>query len=180
MNTKIIAISAALLTMASLGFFATYGESQDQAAPKVFMRAKLDHSQKLLEALVMEDFDGLAKQSQNLSLLSLAASWQVIQTPEYAQQSLEFRRAADAVHNNAEKKNIDGAALAYVQMTMKCVNCHKYVRGVRMAKAEGQESYRLTRAESFAGTNELTAGWHNDLFDSLRNRPFRYNRGGRG
>jgi hypothetical protein len=110
--------------------------SQESPAPKMFMREKLNHSQKLLEALVLEDFKGMAKESQALSLLSLAASWQVLQTPEYAQQSLEFRRAADAVHNAAEKNNLDGAALAYVEVTMKCVNCHKYVRGVRMAATE--------------------------------------------
>lgn len=145
MNAKTAAAVLSVLVAGCLAFFAAKGQSQDQAAPKVFMRAKLDHSQKLLESLVMEDFNGLAKQSQQLSLLSLAASWQVIQTPEYAQQSLEFRRAADAIHNAAEKKNIDGAALAYVEMTMKCVNCHKYVRGVRMAKASGaSEPVRLT------------------------------------
>jgi cytochrome c556 len=109
--------------------------SQEEPAPKIFMRSKLEHSQKLLEALAVEDFAGMAKDSQALSLLSLAASWQVLQTPEYAQQSLEFRRSADALTEAARKKNLDGAALAYVQMTMKCVSCHKYVRGVRMAAA---------------------------------------------
>jgi hypothetical protein len=112
------------------------GRSQEPQGAKVFMRAKLEHSQKLLEGLVMEDYNAINKNAQALSLLSLAASWQVLQTPEYAQQSLEFRRAADAVHNAAEKKNLDGAALAYMEMTMKCVNCHKYVRGVRMAAAD--------------------------------------------
>jgi hypothetical protein len=130
------------VTIALVGVVAGLAHSQDDPAPKVFMRAKLDHSQKLLEALALEDFKGMAKQSQALSLLSLAASWQVLQTPEYAQQSLEFRRAADAVHNAAEKKNLDGAALAYVEMTMKCVNCHKYVRGVRLA-AEDRPGDRL-------------------------------------
>lgn len=145
MKATTAAVMLSLLAAGCLAFYATSGQSQDLTAPKVFMRGKLDHSQKLLESLVMEDFDGLAKQSQQLSLLSLAASWQVIQTPEYAQQSLEFRRAADAIHNAAEKKNIDGAALAYVEMTMKCVNCHKYVRGVRMAKANGgSQSVRRT------------------------------------
>jgi hypothetical protein len=126
---------------AVLGTAAGLARGQD-ATPKELMRSKLNHSQKLLEALVLEDFRGMAKQSQALSLLSLAASWQVLQTPEYAHQSLEFRRAADALHNAAEKKNLDGAALAYVQMTMKCVSCHKYVRGVRMAAAEPPESRR--------------------------------------
>lgn len=100
-----------------------------------FMRAKLVHSQKLLEGLTMEDYDEIAKHAQDLSLLSLAANWQVLQTEEYVQQSREFRRAADALREAAKKRNIDGAALAYVDVTMKCVNCHKYVRGVRMASS---------------------------------------------
>ena len=29
-----------------------------------------------------------------------------------------------------------GAALAYVEATMKCVSCHKYVRRVKMMRAE--------------------------------------------
>lgn len=119
--------------------------SQEREGAKMFMRAKLEHSQKLLEGLVLEDYDAIGKQAQSLSLLSLAASWQVLQTPEYAQQSLEFRRACDAVSAAAKKKNIDGAALAYMEMTMKCVNCHKYVRGVRMAAAEPpQDAPRLS------------------------------------
>jgi hypothetical protein len=60
----------------------------------------------------------------------------VLQTPEYLQQSQDFRRTADAVTEAAKKKNLDGTALAYVELTMKCINCHKYVRGVRMADAK--------------------------------------------
>jgi hypothetical protein len=125
------------ISAATSGLMYSFSRSQDPDKPQAFMRAKLDHSQKLLEGLVMEDFNAINRNAQALSLLSLAASWQVMQTPEYAQQSLEFRRAADAVHQAAEKKNIDAAALAYMDVTIKCVNCHKYVRGVRMAAAEG-------------------------------------------
>ncbi|MGC3971676.1 MAG: hypothetical protein QM775_31325 [Pirellulales bacterium] len=32
-----------------------------------------------------------------------------------------------------EKQNLDGALLAYLTMTMQCVDCHKHVRDVRMA-----------------------------------------------
>ncbi len=101
-----------------------------------FMRAKLTNSQKVLEGLSLEDFDLIAKNSQAMSLLSQAANWQVLQTPEYLQHSQDFRRAADAVTEAAKKKNLDGAALGYVELTMKCINCHKYVRGVRMAHAK--------------------------------------------
>jgi hypothetical protein len=129
------------IVIAVLGSIVTQrAASQDDRPAKVFMRSKLEHSQKLLEGLALEDFAAMDKHSQELSLLSLVASWQVLQTPEYAQQSLEFRRAADALTEAARKKNLDGAALAYVEMTMKCVKCHKYVRGVRMAAAEPQLS----------------------------------------
>jgi cytochrome c556 len=99
-----------------------------------FMQAKLTHSQKVLEALALENYDQIAKHSQEMSLLSQAASWQVLQTPEYLQHSIEFRRRADALTQAAKEKNLDGAALAYVEITLKCVQCHKYVRNVRMAR----------------------------------------------
>lgn len=105
-----------------------------------FMRAKLEHSKKLLEGLALEDFDLIAQQSQDLSLLSQATNWQVLNTAEYLEQSAEFRRTADALTQAAKEKNLDGAALRYVDLTMKCVNCHKYVRKVRLAAAPGDAS----------------------------------------
>lgn len=122
--------------MLILGLLAGSGHTQLQPNKvSEFMKLKLQHAQKVLEGLVMEDFDTIEKNSQSLSLLSQAETWQVLQTPDYLQHSGEFRRAANAVTNAAREKNIDGAALAYLEMTMKCVNCHKYVRDVRMANA---------------------------------------------
>ena len=115
---------------------ATLGQSEPPNNVRDFMRAKLANSQKVLEGLATEDFDMIAKNAQAMSLLSQATNWQVLQTQEYLQQSQDFRRTADALTEAARKKNLDGAALAYVELTMKCVNCHKYVRGVRMADLE--------------------------------------------
>ena len=106
-----------------------------------FMQAKLAHAQKVVEGLALEDFEAIAKNAQSISLLTQAEVWQVFQTPEYVQHSQEFRRAADAVSDAAIKKNIDAAALAYVDMTLKCVNCHKYVRTKRMASLKPLERY---------------------------------------
>ena len=103
---------------------------------KTFMQAKMQHAQQVLEGLALEDFDGIAKSSQELSLLSNAAQWQVLQTPEYVLRSAEFRRSADSLTKAAKEKNIDGATLHYMQMTLRCVECHKYVRSVREARWE--------------------------------------------
>ena len=101
---------------------------------KEFMRVKLGYAQKVLEGLTLEDFDLIAKSSQEMNLLSKATNWQVLQTPEYLRQSQDFQHATEALTEAAKKKNLDGAALAYVEVTMKCINCHKYVRGVRAPK----------------------------------------------
>jgi cytochrome c556 len=98
-----------------------------------FMRRKLTHSEQVLEGLATEDFKSIAQHAQQLSLLSQATTWQVLQTADYLDHSSEFRRAADRLTEAARKKNLDGAALAYVDMTMSCINCHKYVRETRAA-----------------------------------------------
>lgn len=126
---RLILVLAAVAVF--VGVVARHAKSQQQPRRQAFMQTKLNHSQKLLEGLALEDFDSMAKHAQALSVLSLDAQWQVLQTTEYAHQSLEFRRTADALAAAAKNKNLDGAALAYVEMTMKCVHCHKYLRNVR-------------------------------------------------
>lgn len=101
----------------------------DQVA--VFMRAKLAHSQNVLEGLAVEDYGLIDKGAQELSLASEDASWQVLQTEDYARQSADFRRSCDSLRKAAKSHNLDGAALAWMEVTMKCVQCHKYVRDVR-------------------------------------------------
>ena len=125
-----------VLAIGTVLFAAFQGEGKPKNDLRDFMHAKLTHSQKVLEGLTSNDFDLIAKHAESLTELSLASNWQVLQTEDYVEQSREFRRASSAVRDAAKKKNLDGAALAYVDMTMKCVNCHKYVRGVRIANLE--------------------------------------------
>jgi len=107
----------------------------DENEPTIskFMRAKLEYSQKLIESLALEDYDKMAKSAQEMSLLTRAEQWQLLQTPDYLYESDSFRRAADELTEAAKAKNLDRAALAYVDMTMKCVKCHKLVRHTKMA-----------------------------------------------
>jgi hypothetical protein len=112
----------------------TSARCQDNVA--IFMKAKLTHAQQVLKGLALEDFDLIAKHAQAMSLLCEDENWMVLQTPEYRERSTEFRRSVDAITEAAKKKNLEGAALGYVDATMKCVNCHKYVRKVRMAKVD--------------------------------------------
>ncbi len=93
-----------------------------------FMRAKLTHSEKVLDGLTREDYELIAKHSQAMSLLCQDEEWQVLKTAEYSERSREFRRSVDELSAAARAKNLEAATLAYVDTTMKCVSCHSYLR----------------------------------------------------
>ena len=108
--------------------------AQDPPRPDevaVFMRAKLEHSQLVFEGLALADYELIARGANNLALASQASSWQVLQTPEYARQSSEFRRSCESLRTAARQKNLDAAALAWMEVTLKCIQCHRYVRDER-------------------------------------------------
>ena len=103
---------------------------------KPVMRRKLDHSKDIMEGLATENFDLISRNAQKLSLLSLESSWNVLVTEEYLKQGNSFRRSLETIHQAAKEKNIDRAALGYVDMTIRCVECHKYIRSQKAAAQE--------------------------------------------
>ncbi len=100
---------------------------------ETIMQWKLEYAHNLLQALILEDFDAMDRNAERLQRLSEASNWNVLRTHEYTRHSSEFRRAVDALERAAQEKDIDSAALAYVEMTLQCVQCHTYVRGVERA-----------------------------------------------
>jgi len=126
-------MTAGTIGLVSIAWLASGGYGEPREALQDFMRVKLKHSQKVLEGLVTEDFQAIAKSSQDMSLLTLAETWQVLETPQYVDFSRKFRNAADTLTDMAKRKNLEGATVAFNQVTIRCVDCHKYVRDVRMA-----------------------------------------------
>jgi hypothetical protein len=104
-----------------------------KAAMKLFMRKKLEASQSVLEGLAIEDFDMIAVGARQLKTTSAAAEFMVVNDPMYAQHADEFRRIVDKLEKAGKERRLDGATLAYVDMTLSCVECHKYVRNVLIA-----------------------------------------------
>lgn len=102
-------------------------------AMKLFMRKKLEASQSVLEGLAVEDFDMIALGARQLKTTSAAAEFMVINDPMYSQHADEFRRIVDKLEKAGKERRLDGATLAYVDMTLSCVECHKYVRNVLIA-----------------------------------------------
>lgn len=129
MLNRLAAVGVLLVVLVSTDSLAAPASAQDKLS--AFMKAKLEHSGKVLEGLAREDFDLIAKHSAAISLLCEDELWSVMQTPEYIERSKEFRRSVYAITEAARKKNLEAAAFAYVDSTMKCVSCHKYVRQAR-------------------------------------------------
>ncbi|TWT87787.1 hypothetical protein [Stieleria varia] len=137
--TKQIALTCIALVM--FGWTATSISKAQQpddpnAADKIIapqkvvplMRMKLDRAKDILEGLTIEDYDKIASNARSLRLLSMEAGWNVVQTEEYRRQSQDFRRACDAIEKAAQAKDINRAALSYVALTVRCVECHTYMR----------------------------------------------------
>lgn len=112
------------------------GHGADKAKDENLMQKKLAHSQKLLEGIAINDFDKIVRNAEDLISVSKLAEWKVLKTPQYELHSNDFRRTADVIVREAKAKNLDGATLAYVDLTLQCVKCHKYVREVRMTGLE--------------------------------------------
>jgi len=116
-------------------------QEPDPNAPRpndvsAFMRVKLNLSQKVLEGIATEDFGLIAKSAQQLGLMAQDENWKVYQTPEYRTHSAEFQRIAANLTKAGQDKNVDSSALAYIQLTMTCVNCHKHTRTIRLASSQ--------------------------------------------
>ncbi len=141
MGKRWLAGCALVMAVAGLAGLAV-SQQPNRVAP--FMRIKLTHAEKLLGALAVEDFETLAREAQQISLLTQDEGWQVLQTPSYLRHSLEFRETADRLAKAGREKNLDSASLAYVELTMRCVNCHKHVRDVRMAEAPDAPTRRTS------------------------------------
>lgn len=95
---------------------------------KTFMERKLSASKSIIEGLSRADYDLVEKCAQDLMLISQEANWKVLNTKPYLKMSADFRSSAERMRNAANDKNLDGATLAYFEVTLSCVRCHKYIR----------------------------------------------------
>ncbi len=146
MKMKIL-LSLVLLGALFAGLAASVAPNDPKVTTREVMKVKLESSQKVLEGIATENFTTIAVNAQKLVALSQVAGWQARQTPEYKQYTADFRRHAEALQKAARDENVDAASVAWFQLTVSCVNCHRHMRGVRTVRGEIPGSERLTLAE---------------------------------
>lgn len=101
--------------------------AEGQEIPEFDMQKKLEYSKNIVDGLVTEDFEVILKSAKSLNQLG-KKKWLENESSEYRAQNQVFWFTAASLVLAAEEKNIDGATLAYTQMTVSCVNCHKLIR----------------------------------------------------
>lgn len=94
----------------------------------VWMERKLGYSQEVLKALAMGDFASLELNAERMRLIGRVEAFARNQNPQYAAQLRVFDLANRELTRQARKKNIEGATLAFQQLTGSCVACHITLR----------------------------------------------------
>src|SRR5262245_35935462 len=94
-------------------------EKKGKREPDPLMMTKLKESQTLLEGLTTNDLGKVEKSAEELLKISkMAQVRKALKTPAYDVYANNFQRSAETVIEKAKAKNLDGAALAYVDLTM--------------------------------------------------------------
>jgi hypothetical protein len=103
------------------------GAQEDKAS--IWMRGKLTNSKNIVEGLTREDFKLVRENAETMQFMGYLEQWFRSDVEGYKGQVQAFQYANAALVKAAREKNLDGATLAYTQLTISCVQCHKIVRG---------------------------------------------------
>ncbi len=103
---------------------------------KKFMRQKLHASNQILEGLCTEDLQMVAEGSQTLMKMSGEEKWRVSNDIMYRRYSTEFMHAVEELQKEAEDNDMNGTSMAWVNVTMKCLKCHEWVRNTILVDSD--------------------------------------------
>lgn len=122
MNNPVLALALLALSVR---------QTAQQSPVEMLMKAKAGYAHRLLDAVVLGDVEAAREQAFRLKAVAETADWNVMSTPEYVRESDAFLHATEALHQAAAAGNRDAVALAYVEVTLSCVRCHRYVSSHR-------------------------------------------------
>ena len=95
-----------------------------------WMEKKLEYTQDILRGLATGELDQVAQRAEQMRLLSKVEGWVRNRKPGYRAQFQAFEFANAEILRNSRADNLDGAAMAFQQLTISCVSCHKILRDI--------------------------------------------------
>jgi hypothetical protein len=111
-------------------------EKIDDKNPSIWMKKKLDYSQNILAGVTSEDFDKIADNARAMKGLGKFEAFVRSRNPAYTRQLQIFNEVNDDIIRQADSDNLEGVALAFTQLTINCINCHKALRQHEKAGGE--------------------------------------------
>ena len=132
MNTRTGWCRAIMLSGAFALLFVGTASSQTARTGRL-MREKLQHSQRILAALVTSDYGLLQRETQALTAITQSPEWSMLITPDLRPYTSEFTKALADLSAASGRRDYDSAGASYGVMTASCIACHKHVAKSRVA-----------------------------------------------
>ncbi len=121
-------VAATLAAIAMVLIAARVAGAAEPEEPSFWMKKKMEYSEKILAGLAKADFEAIEKNAMSMNGLSQIEQWVRASSPGYKSQLTAFRSANKSLIRFAQEEDIDGATLAFMQLTQSCVQCHKLIR----------------------------------------------------
>jgi hypothetical protein len=128
------------MLLAVILLFPKYGWAEDKkssgkqpdatkkSSSSVWMKVKLKSTENILRGLTLGDFDLIEENARRMNNFGRLEKLVHSRNAEYQTQLKFLEHANQELMRQAEKKNLDGATLAFVQLTTSCINCHRTIR----------------------------------------------------
>ena len=110
----------------------------DESPKNVWMKMKLKYGQNIYTSIAQADVDAIAFDAKRLKALNWFEGIAHSKDANYQEQMKFFEAANDKLINEAERKNLDGCTLAFMQMTFSCTACHQKLRESSQPKKPAQ------------------------------------------
>ena len=101
-------------------------DPKDKAS--AWMKYKLAASQKILEGMTRADYAMIEKHAAAMQNVGYLEEWGRADVPGYASHLHAFKHANRDLVLAAQAKNLDGVTIAYSQLTISCMQCHRFIR----------------------------------------------------
>ena len=102
--------------------------SEKKKPTSFWMEKKLAYSQTLLRGLATGDFRAIEMSGRQLSTLNRVEGFVRNRNDDYRAHLNTFQQVCNEIVRQAKKENLEGSTLAFNQLTVSCVNCHRSMR----------------------------------------------------
>jgi len=128
-----------ILLLAALGAVLARGDDVAEKGKAYWMKKKLEYSQNILAGLATEDFELIGKNARAMNKLNVLEQWLHAKSSAYRTQLKLFGFANRQLIRMADDENLDGCNVAYLQLTLSCIHCHRVVRDLNRGKSDSGE-----------------------------------------